>query len=480
MNDDQNSRSIGTAGTAMLALIEALPSAAVVTDEQGRARHVNARWLSLSGLSRAESAEQNWLGVQAPEDPTAAAQTWTQARRDGHPFDATYAMHTTSGRMDVQWHHAPIREGGAPFGAVTGWLCTGKPLLETAPDVASQEETLEHLALEVNWLSDVLTSLPLGMLIVDARTRRLKLINPQAQRLLGVPLAPGMTLLSLEEHQTGGSGASLCGENSPLRLALGGLRKGGEELEVQRPDGSRVLLRVNAAPIIGLSGEVTAGVMMLEDVSAGRETRAQERLETELQRAQEAVLLHGGDPVTPERFLTLMGELHEQLGFPSLEGRLIALLLLRAEPVTLGEVAEALEVSKVAVSKVSAVMQRRGDLQVIKSFSSREHLLALTDHNYIRDLSVRRVGSWAISILCESLLSTNNLDPAITQQIRTHLETHTRVAVALERVLSPIEKRQALVLAEHLRENWDAVPAPHEKLDSGSPDSVPDTGKGAQ
>ncbi|GAA0501239.1 hypothetical protein GCM10008937_05850 [Deinococcus depolymerans] len=90
----------------------------------------------------------------------------------------------------------------------------------------------------------------------------------------------------------------------------------------------------------------------------------------------------------------------------------------------------------------------------------REHLLALTDHNYVHDLSVRRVASWAISILCESLLATNHLDAATTRQIRTHLETHTRVAMALERVLSPIEKRQASALAAHLRENWNAVPPP--------------------
>ena len=125
-----------------------------------------------------------------------------------------------------------------------------------------------------------------------------------------------------------------------------------------------------------------------------------------------------------------------------MRGGLIALLL-RAEPLLLGEATSVPGVSKVAVSKVSAVMQGRGDLQVIKSFSSREHLLALTDHNYVRDLSVRRVASWAISILCESLLSTNDLDAAATQQIRTHLETLTRVA--LERVLSPIERRQARI-----------------------------------
>lgn len=476
MTDHQNSQSAETAGMSILALIEALPSAAVVTDGRGSVRQVNERWLTLTGLSRAASIGRNWLDVQAPENSTAAAQVWAQAQQDGQPFEATYTMQAVPGRVAVQWRHAPLREGGSVQGTVTGWLCTGVPTVTGAPalpiqpEAASQEQTLEHLALEVNWLGDVLTHLPLGVLIVDAQTRRVRLVNPQAQRLLGVRLAPGMTLERLATLRFSRSGAALSADRLPLERALDGSAVGTEELDVQRPDGSRLLLRVNAAPVADQLGQAAA-VMTLEDVTAQREGTAQEHLDTDLQRAQEAVLLHGGGPVTPERFLTLMGELHEQLGFPSLEGRLIALLLLRAEPLSLGEAASALGVSKVAVSKVSAVMQGRGDLQVIRSFSSREHLLALTDHNYIRDLSVRRVGSWAISILCESLLSTNNLDPAITQQIRTHLETHTRVAVALERVLSPIEKRQALVLAEHLRENWDAVPAPQEKSDT-DPESL--------
>lgn len=461
--------------TTISALIEALPQPVVVTDRQGGIRHVNERWLTLTGLNRAASAGHHWLDLQAPEDHAAATSAWAQARQDAQPFDASYVMHAASGRVTVQWHHAPLRGNGAAQAqdAVTGWVCMAVPSGEARPEADSQEATLEQLALEVNWLGGVLTHLPLGVLTVDARTHRVRLVNPQAQRVLGLSLAPGMTLSRLRALQ-------LTADRLPLRRALDGSAVSGEELEVRRPDGSRVLLRVSAAPVPDASGSPVAAVMTLEDVTARREGSERERLNAEVQRAQEAVLLHGGEPVTPERFLTLMGELHEQLGFPSLEGRLIALLLLRAEPLSLGEAARVLGVSKVAVSKVSAVMQGRGDLQVIKSFSSREHLLALTDHNYVRDLSVRRVGSWAISILCESLLSTNDLDEAITQQIRTHLETHTRVAVALERVLSPIERRQAQALATHLRENWDAVPAPHEKLDSGSPDSVPDTGKGAQ
>ncbi len=455
--------------TAISALIEALPQPVVVTDEHGGIRHVNERWLALTGLDRAASAGHHWLDLQAPdpEDHVAATRAWAQARQDAQPFDASYVMHAASGRVTVQWHHAPLRGNGASQAqdAVTGWVCTGVPSGEARPEADSQEATLEHLALEVNWLGDVLTHLPLGVLTVDAQTHRVRLVNPQAQRLLGLPLAHGMTLSRLRKLQ-------LTADRLPLRRALDGVPVSGEELEVRRPDGSRVLLRVSAAPVPDASGQPVAAVMTLEDVTARREGSERDRRNAEVQRAQEAVLLHGGEPVTPQRFLTLMGELHEQLGFPSLEGRLIALLLLRAEPVSLGEAASVLGVSKVAVSKVSAVMQGRGDLQVIKSFSSREHLLALTDHNYVRDLSVRRVGSWAISILCESLLSTNDLDAAITQQIRTHLETHTRVAVALERVLSPIERRQAQVLATHLRENWDAVPAPQEKsaTDPENPD----------
>lgn len=460
----------GRVEAALAALIDAMPQPAVLTDALGAARHVNAPWLALGGARPGPGAAP-WLSVQAPEAPEAAALAWTQARQDARPFDAAYVMHGPAGPVTVQWHHAPLRVG-APAGPVTGWLCTGTP----APgppsppqpgEARAREATLEHLALQVSGLGDAFMHLPLGVLIVDAQARRVALVNPQAQRLLGVRLAPGMTLGRLEELRVSGRDARPPEAPVPLRRALVGTPVSGEELDLQRPDGARVRLRLNAAPTFDPFGRVASAVLTLEDVSGRRDVDATEGLSREMLRAREAVTLHGGEPVTPARFLTLMGELHEQLGSPSLEGRLIALLLLRAEPVSLGAAAATLGVSKVAVSKVSAVMQQRGDLQVIRSFSSREHLLALTDHNYIRDLSVRRVASWAISILCDSLLRTNHLDDATTRQVRTHLETHTRVAVALEQVLSPIERRQAAVLATHLRENWDAVaPGPEKTEDS--------------
>ncbi|WP_164473544.1 hypothetical protein [Deinococcus psychrotolerans] len=43
--------------------------------------------------------------------------------------------------------------------------------------------------------------------------------------------------------------------------------------------------------------------------------------------------------------------------------------------------------------KVSAATQQRGDLQLIKSFASFEHLLTLTDDQSVHDLSDQTVHS---------------------------------------------------------------------------------------
>ena len=449
-------------------ILGALPQPVLVTDLQGQASHVNTHWTNFTGLDSAQSRELGWLEALHFEDRETAIQALKQAAHTDQTFEAEYRLrwHGDAYRACV-WHHGPLLVSGTQH-----WLCTvtARPLPTQQnlggeqPGEADRERLLERLALEQADLAAVLVQLPTGLMVVNAATRRIRLVNPQTERIFGVPLTPGMTLERIESLGRYPYGEQVAPADFSLHRALAGVRVEGEEGEIERPDGSRVTVRFNAAPVYDRLGQMVAAVLSTEDLSAQRRAEAEEeRLSGSLQRAREALTLHGGRPVTPERFLTLMGELYEQLGQPQLEGRLIALLLLRAEPVSVGEVARILSVSKVAVSKVSNAMLERGDLQIIKSFSSREHLLALTDHNYIRDLSVRRVASWAISILCDSLLETNHLDPATTEQIRAHLETHTRVAVALEQVLSPIERRQAKVLAEHLRENWDAVPPKGDK-----------------
>lgn len=216
------------------------------------------------------------------------------------------------------------------------------------------------------------------------------------------------------------------------------------------------------------TGRVVAAVLTIDDLTEKRRTEAEIwRLSSAAVNAQEALKLYGGGPVTPERFTELVGELYSQLGQPQLEGRLVALLLLEARPISLGDAARRLGVSKVAVSKVSNVMLEHGDLQISKSFSSREHLLALMDHTYIRDLSVRRVASWAISVLCDQVLAGGDVEQGAVSNIREHLEIHARTAEVLGQLLSPVEQQQARALSTHQRENWDAVPPKSESKKTG-------------
>jgi len=467
-------KALGTGSPTFSALLEALPHLVVMTDAHGGAHQLNARWLEYTGLSLQQSQNLGWLEAIHPydrkkPDPARADPIWDWEHSEpqphaSQPLELEYRLRRFDGVY--RWFLGRHTTLSDPDGQLSGWVCTATEVdsRRRNQDNAQlealnleRERLFEQLALERARLEAVLAQMPPGVVVADADNRRVSLVNPQLERIYGIPLTPGMALERLERPTFRPGGKRYKGP-SPLGRALEGKCVSGEELEIERPDGSRAVVLTSAAPIYDRQGKLVAAVLTCEDLSQRRLDQAELRhLNREIQRGRAALTLHGGVPVTPERFLELMGELYAQFGQPQLEGRLIALLLLKVEPVSLSEVAHALEVSKVAVSKVSQVMLGRGDLQIIKSFSSREHLLALTDHNYIRDLSVRRVASWAISILCESLLETNHLDPGITEQIRAHLELHTRVAVTLEGVLSPLERRQASVLAEHLRANWDAV-----------------------
>ena len=132
----------------------------------------------------------------------------------------------------------------------------------------------------------------------------------------------------------------------PLTRALSGETIHGEEFEILRADGGRAVVQESAAPILDRTGQVVAAVLTIDDLTERRRAEAEvRRLSATVANAQEALKLYGGGPVTPERFTELVGELYTQLGQPQLEGRLVALLLLHAQPVSLGEAARRLGVS---------------------------------------------------------------------------------------------------------------------------------------
>lgn len=168
--------------------------------------------------------------------------------------------------------------------------------------------------------------------------------------------------------------------------------------------------------------------------------------------------------MTVEQFLEEMGQLYKRVGRPTLEGRFVALLLTRDEPITMRAAATALGVTKGALSRLANEMLKRGDIKRMGAYSTREHLYHIVDDAYIHDLRERREASRRVARLASQLAGGSNLEPAVAARLLHHGSIHAQVTVGLDAVLLPEEERLAADLENHLR-SWDALPP----RDAGEP-----------
>ena len=451
-----------------LFLFESSPDGIVYQDAQGRVLKANPSAERILGL-RLKDMQANglinphWQAVNSSSEPFPEIQyPWLMALQTAQQVSGVVMgiMHSELGEHRwIKINAIPQFKTGQdrPYQVCSRF----EDITETWQVNLERERLLEQLALDHARFEAVLAQMPLGVLVIDAQTKRLSFFNAHIERQLGSILAAGLLVSTINKAKYFVNGQPLLSSAElPLNKAL---TKGettlGLEVEIERNDGSRNLVLASAAPIRDSLGRITAAVLTLHDLTEQRHTAIQIQVLTQtIKSATQASEVFGNQQVSKEQFIELMGEMYAQLGQPALEGRLVALLLSNATAISLTQAAKLLAVSKVAVSKISNAMLERGDLSISRAFSSRQHLLALTDQHYIRDLVSRRAASWTISILCDRVLETNpNLETEAIKHLQTHLETHARLALNLEQLLSPIERSQARARLEHLRDNWDAV-----------------------
>lgn len=450
-----------------LFLFESSPDGIVYQDAIGRVLKANPSAEHILGLTLKDMQANglmnpNWQAVNPSNEPFPKAQyPWLMALQTGQQVSGVVMGMIYPELRDYRWikiNAIPQFKTGQdrPYQVCIRF----EDITETWQVNLEREHLLEQLALDHARFEAVLAQMPLGVLVIDAQTKRLNFFNAHIERQLGSILAAGLLVSTINKARYFVNGQALSSAELPLNKAL---TKGettlGLEVEIERNDGSRNLALASAAPIHDSLGRITAVVLTLDDLTEQRHTAIQiQGLTQTIKSAMQALEVFGNQQVSKEQFIELMGEMYAQLGQPALEGRLVALLLSSATAISLTQAAKLLAVSKVAVSKISSAMLERGDLSISRAFSSRQHLLALTDQHYIRDLVSRRAASWTISILCDRVLETNpNLETDAIKHLQTHLETHARFALNLEQLLSPIERSQTRARIEHLRDNWDAV-----------------------
>ncbi len=128
-------------------------------------------------------------------------------------------------------------------------------------------------------LQEILEAMPVGVVVVDAKTRHPILSNQRAIEMLGAEVDP-------EQHDQAerypiyysGTNEPYRPEEHPFMLALQtGKTIAADDIAVEHPDGTRVELLVNAAPIKDENGEIISVVAVFQDITDIRE------LETALQ-----------------------------------------------------------------------------------------------------------------------------------------------------------------------------------------------------
>jgi PAS domain S-box-containing protein len=212
-----------------------------------------------------------WSTLIHPEDrETMLAYLQDHVLKGGSPFDKEYRI-VRANDGSTRWVHGL---GGLRFDASGGVT----EMFGTIQDITERKQAEETLRRERTLLDRITTASPVGITVVDCRGQ-ITFANPQAENILGLT---GQTLTqrtynSPVWHITDLAGRPVADEELPFRRVVAtGQSVTDIQHAIEWPDGRRVLLSINGAPLLDKSGAVDSVVFTLEDITERK--RAEEAL----------------------------------------------------------------------------------------------------------------------------------------------------------------------------------------------------------
>lgn len=248
-----------TARRRLTNVIEQLPFGVVVRCLRDSPSVANSHAVALLGNTLATSGPIADLRVHFPDGQPCPDALWPMSRalRGEAVKEENFVLRSDDGEPRVLRTSAvPLFDHGERVGAA---LIVNDV---TRAWTLEEERDRDRRLLEV-----VLDQLPVGVLIVDARSRRLLLASRRFEEIVqravtaGMPLAKYLDWRILDEH-----GAPLPQKEWPLTRALRGERVEGKRLLVGRGDGSLAQVEVWAAPVMDDEGRLIAAVGTAADV----------------------------------------------------------------------------------------------------------------------------------------------------------------------------------------------------------------------
>lgn len=231
-----------------------------VKDLQGRYVLINRRYEDLRGVRRADLVGKTAYDIMPREE---ADISWAH---DSKVIEA---------RTPTEWEEQFNRGG-----VMRTYVSLRFPLWDTAgqlfgvcgilTDITERKRAELELTSELGSLRTLVETSPVGVIVAEAEGERVVTVNREAERILGFPHRPGYGMQQYEGAfvRRRLDGSVYGPDELPIRRALHrGETVRSEEMTYEFPDGRSLKIRVNATPVYGEDGRITAAVAVIQDIT---------------------------------------------------------------------------------------------------------------------------------------------------------------------------------------------------------------------
>ena len=255
----------------MRRMADTMPQIVWMASGDGNIDYYNQKFHDYTGVTFEQAKNWGWKPVIHPDDLQKTIDAWKLSLSQGSEYYIEYRLRGADG--NYRWflgRSVPLKDAK---GKIYRWVGTNTDIHDHKSMIAEGERLRDELAEKTNLFETVLEQMPSAVIISEAKTGAIVFANSKMVTVWRHPLIPSKNVGEYGKwigfHA---DGRRYEGKDWPLaRSLVNGEVVQGEDTVVQRGDGTKAILRLRSAPVRDDKGQITAAVVICEDVTAERD-----------------------------------------------------------------------------------------------------------------------------------------------------------------------------------------------------------------